>query len=249
MSEKSQFYIFPESFSPSLLKRWWWGVGGGWSLVWVGGGGGGCRDNGENKQWQQGRGVQRESSIASRTRGGAGVLARRQNNVCSQRGPPEGEGAPQRGPPERDSVRVDPQGGAKSPPLHRVQHQPLPEASNELSCFYMEPAEGPGACNPSVWPSSSCVAVYTIADKPNAPCNSQRYEDAAFTAAFRRAAQGPREKFSFPQTEAQEVGWNNAPLIDTDRTDRRLNFPRQGSEITTYMEAAWRLKEQTQNLK
>ncbi|CAM9759247.1 cilia- and flagella-associated protein 144 [Lampetra fluviatilis] len=91
--------------------------------------------------------------------------------------------------------------------------------------------------------------LYAIADKPNAPCNSQSYEDAAFTAAFRRAAQGPREKFTFPQTEAQEVGWNNAPLIDTDRTDRRLNFPRQGSEITTYMEAAWRLKEQTQNLK
>ncbi len=36
--------------------------------------------------------------------------------------------------------------------------------------------------------------------------------------------------------------------IASDRSDRRLNFPRQNSEITKYMDAAWRLKEQTQNL-
>lgn len=37
--------------------------------------------------------------------------------------------------------------------------------------------------------------------------------------------------------------------IASDRTDKRLNFPRQNSEITKYMDAAWRLKEQTQNLR
>lgn len=36
--------------------------------------------------------------------------------------------------------------------------------------------------------------------------------------------------------------------IVPDRSDRRLNHPRQNSEITKYMDAAWRLKEQTQNL-
>lgn len=36
--------------------------------------------------------------------------------------------------------------------------------------------------------------------------------------------------------------------IASDRSDRRLNFHRQNSEITKYMDAAWRLKEQTQNL-
>jgi hypothetical protein len=36
--------------------------------------------------------------------------------------------------------------------------------------------------------------------------------------------------------------------IDGDRNDRRLHFPRQNSAITKYMDAAWRIKEQTENL-
>ncbi|XP_019355087.2 cilia- and flagella-associated protein 144 isoform X2 [Alligator mississippiensis] len=36
--------------------------------------------------------------------------------------------------------------------------------------------------------------------------------------------------------------------ISVDRTDRRLYFPRQKSEITKYMEATWRLKEQSENM-
>uniref|UniRef100_A0A671T1U1 Family with sequence similarity 183 member A n=1 Tax=Sinocyclocheilus anshuiensis TaxID=1608454 RepID=A0A671T1U1_9TELE len=36
--------------------------------------------------------------------------------------------------------------------------------------------------------------------------------------------------------------------IVSDRSDRRLHFLWQNSEITKYMDAAWRLKEQTQNL-
>uniref|UniRef100_A0A672MWB9 Family with sequence similarity 183 member A n=1 Tax=Sinocyclocheilus grahami TaxID=75366 RepID=A0A672MWB9_SINGR len=36
--------------------------------------------------------------------------------------------------------------------------------------------------------------------------------------------------------------------IVSDRSDRRLHFPWHNSEITKYMDAAWRLKEQTQNL-
>lgn len=76
-------------------------------------------------------------------------------------------------------------------------------------------------------------------------------------------------KYIHPQTEAQEYGWMHKPLVTTyarfvcivlyitlradsqvqhSREDRRLNFPRQNSEITKYMDAAWRLKEQTENL-
>jgi len=36
--------------------------------------------------------------------------------------------------------------------------------------------------------------------------------------------------------------------VEQNREDRRLHFPRTNSEITKYMDAAWRLKEQTENL-
>lgn len=36
--------------------------------------------------------------------------------------------------------------------------------------------------------------------------------------------------------------------IDSDRSDRRLNFYRQNTPITKYMDAAWRVKEQTENM-
>uniref|UniRef100_A0A674DVR0 Cilia and flagella associated protein 144 n=1 Tax=Salmo trutta TaxID=8032 RepID=A0A674DVR0_SALTR len=58
----------------------------------------------------------------------------------------------------------------------------------------------------------------------------------------------PTKKYTHPQTESQEIGWISRPLIVPDRSDRRLNWSRQNSEITKYMDAAWRLKEQTQNL-
>ena len=37
-------------------------------------------------------------------------------------------------------------------------------------------------------------------------------------------------------------------IDDADRGDRRLNFPRQNTAITKYMDAAWKMKEQTQNM-
>lgn len=73
-------------------------------------------------------------------------------------------------------------------------------------------------------------------------------EDPAFLQAIHGACLEPAKKYSHPQTEAQEIGWISSPLLVSDRSDRRLNFPRQNSEITKYMDAAWRLKEQTQNL-
>ncbi|XP_066298424.1 cilia- and flagella-associated protein 144-like [Branchiostoma lanceolatum] len=91
--------------------------------------------------------------------------------------------------------------------------------------------------------------LYTLTGKPNSTHDSaDGDEDPQFLKIIRRAHKEPEKKFIFPQTEAQEIGWIHKPLIKQDREDRRLHFPRQNSEITKYMDAAWRLKEQTENL-
>ncbi|XP_019386802.1 PREDICTED: protein FAM183A isoform X2 [Crocodylus porosus] len=72
--------------------------------------------------------------------------------------------------------------------------------------------------------------------------------DAKFLNLIHHAALEPTKKYSEPQTESQEIGWTTTPLINTDRADRRLYFPRQKSEITKYMEAMWRLKEHSENM-
>uniref|UniRef100_A0AAY5K768 Cilia and flagella associated protein 144 n=1 Tax=Esox lucius TaxID=8010 RepID=A0AAY5K768_ESOLU len=82
-----------------------------------------------------------------------------------------------------------------------------------------------------------CPPVFIIAFTP-----------AAFIKALHDARLEPTKKYAYPQTESQEIGWISTPLIVSDRSDRRVNWPRQNSEITKYMDAAWRLKEQTQNL-
>ncbi|KAG7326240.1 hypothetical protein KOW79_009641 [Hemibagrus wyckioides] len=88
---------------------------------------------------------------------------------------------------------------------------------------------------------------------PDKPMSRKMYEeieeDPAFLNMIRKAHSEPTKKYTHPMTESQEIGWISTPLIASDRTDRRLNFPRQNSELTKYMDAAWRLKEQTQNLK
>ncbi|XP_016335956.1 protein FAM183B [Sinocyclocheilus anshuiensis] len=91
--------------------------------------------------------------------------------------------------------------------------------------------------------------LHILTDKPVSNITYRKEEeDPVFVQAIRRAHLEPTKKYSHPQTEAQEIGWISSPLIASDRSDRRLNFPRQNSEITKYMDAAWRLKEQTQNL-
>ncbi|KPP58836.1 hypothetical protein Z043_123301, partial [Scleropages formosus] len=71
----------------------------------------------------------------------------------------------------------------------------------------------------------------------------------AFLKIINGARKEPTKKYTHPQTENQEIGWISTPLVIPDRSDRRLNFPRQQCEITKFMEAAWRLKEQTENLR
>lgn len=94
-----------------------------------------------------------------------------------------------------------------------------------------------------------------------------------FLKTHKRAQETPQKKYEFPQTEAQEYGWDTSPgeleleledqrsccmvhvhgtfyifslngQVDPLRHDPRLNHPRQHSEITKYMDAYWRQKEQ-----
>ncbi|KAJ7986277.1 hypothetical protein DPEC_G00338270 [Dallia pectoralis] len=85
-------------------------------------------------------------------------------------------------------------------------------------------------------------------DKPTSSSTQDNVTDSAFIKALHDARLEPTKKYRYPQTESQEIGWISTPLIVSDRSDRRVNWPRQNSEITKYMDAAWRLKEQTQNL-
>ncbi|CAH1775662.1 unnamed protein product [Owenia fusiformis] len=91
--------------------------------------------------------------------------------------------------------------------------------------------------------------IHIITGKPNSSHDTEEgEEDTHFRKVIGRAHQEPVKKYSYPQTEAQEVGWITRPLIDSDRGDRRLHYYRQNSEITKYMDAAWRFKEQAENL-
>ncbi|KAL8615101.1 hypothetical protein ACOMHN_009177 [Nucella lapillus] len=84
---------------------------------------------------------------------------------------------------------------------------------------------------------------YVIAGKPNQAVEEGE-EDNHFLQVIKRANQEPIRKYDRPQTEAQEVGWITKPLIQTDRGDTRLNFFRQNSPITKFMDKAWLEKEQ-----
>eukprot|EP00745_Piridium_sociabile_P028669 TRINITY_DN46310_c0_g1_i1.p1 TRINITY_DN46310_c0_g1~~TRINITY_DN46310_c0_g1_i1.p1 ORF type:complete len:139 (+),score=37.88 TRINITY_DN46310_c0_g1_i1:54-470(+) len=84
---------------------------------------------------------------------------------------------------------------------------------------------------------------YVVAGKPNQAVEDGE-EDNHFLQVIKRANQEPVRKYDRPQTEAQEVGWITKPLIQSDRGDTRLNFFRQNSPITKFMDKAWLEKEQ-----
>ncbi|KXJ19231.1 protein FAM183B [Exaiptasia diaphana] len=91
--------------------------------------------------------------------------------------------------------------------------------------------------------------MYTLTGKPNSEHDSaDGEEDDNFLRVIKRAHKTPVQKFEFPQTSAQEYGWNTDPLIDKTWYDQRLHHPRTHSEITKYMDAAWRVKEQSENM-
>ncbi|KAG8547785.1 hypothetical protein GDO81_027499 [Engystomops pustulosus] len=97
--------------------------------------------------------------------------------------------------------------------------------------------------------SCSHLCVHAVTGKPMAWHENQAESaDENFLTIIHHTALEPTKKYTEPQTTSQEIGWMTQPLISVDRTDRRLNHHRHKTEITTYMEAAWRMKEQSVNL-
>ncbi|XP_056388992.1 cilia- and flagella-associated protein 144 [Hyla sarda] len=91
--------------------------------------------------------------------------------------------------------------------------------------------------------------MHAVTGKPMAwHENQNETADENFLTIIHHAALEPTKKYSEPQTTNQEIGWITRPLISMDRTDGRLHHHRQKTEITAYMESAWKLKEQSVNL-
>ncbi|KAM4721422.1 cilia- and flagella-associated protein 144 [Rhinophrynus dorsalis] len=91
--------------------------------------------------------------------------------------------------------------------------------------------------------------VHAVTRKPMSwHDNQNETADGNFLNIIHHAALEPTKKYTEPQTTSQEIGWITTPLINIDRSDRRLHYQRQKTEITTYMETAWRLKEQSVNM-
>ena len=89
--------------------------------------------------------------------------------------------------------------------------------------------------------------MHTLTGKPNSTAITGE-ADQHFLQVIKKSAETPVEKFDAPQTEAQEIGWNTKPLIDHRLDDRRLHHPKKHTEITKFMDAYWRQKEQSENL-
>ncbi|KAM6219364.1 cilia- and flagella-associated protein 144 isoform 2-T2 [Rhynchocyon petersi] len=64
-----------------------------------------------------------------------------------------------------------------------------------------------------------------------------------FLNLIHHAAQGPRKKYPETQTESQEIGWDSEPLVNPDRSDRRLNHFKVYNDITLYSAKLWSLGE------
>lgn len=86
----------------------------------------------------------------------------------------------------------------------------------------------------------------TVAEKPTSISDkSQESGDHIFLDVYKKSQQTPTQKYDSPLTEAQEIGWYHSMQFDKEaRQDERLHHPMHFSEITKYMEAAWRQKEQ-----
>lgn len=93
--------------------------------------------------------------------------------------------------------------------------------------------------------------MYTLSGKPNSVHDSADGEaDNDFLKVIESAQKTPVQKFPYPQTEAQEIGWSSPPIIigPNPREDGRLHHPKRHTEITKFMDAYWRQKEQSENL-
>uniref|UniRef100_A0A8C9URG5 Family with sequence similarity 183 member A n=1 Tax=Spermophilus dauricus TaxID=99837 RepID=A0A8C9URG5_SPEDA len=74
--------------------------------------------------------------------------------------------------------------------------------------------------------------------------NLEEPEDVRFFNLIHHAAQRPRKKYPETQTESQEIGWEEEPLVSPERQDHRLNHFRVYKDITLYKVKLWLLGEE-----
>ncbi|CAL1592723.1 unnamed protein product [Knipowitschia caucasica] len=85
------------------------------------------------------------------------------------------------------------------------------------------------------------MKLHVLPDKPMARKPSEVVtENVDFLKAFHQTCKEPTSKYSMPQTESMEIGWISTPLVHFDRSDRRLNFTRIGTDVTKHKEMALR---------
>ncbi|EDV23323.1 Protein FAM183A [Trichoplax sp. H2] len=81
--------------------------------------------------------------------------------------------------------------------------------------------------------------LYTLTSKVNENEDfNDSNTDSNFLEKVKHSHDTPSHKYMEPQTEAQEIGWYTEPLIHSK--DKRIHHPRQNTEITRYMDIAWR---------
>ncbi|KAK4819942.1 hypothetical protein QYF61_015842 [Mycteria americana] len=111
--------------------------------------------------------------------------------------------------------------GEKEPPDPVRQNQLLCErVRKELQCQRLHTQYG---LNP-------LHRVHTITKKPMSwHDNIEEPADAKFLNLIHHAALEPTKKYSEPQTESQEIGWNTTPLVSSMLKDSALCRIRRGS--------------------
>merc|ERR1712168_822907 len=81
----------------------------------------------------------------------------------------------------------------------------------------------------------------SVADKPNSRATASGSIDPDFYKMFARSQQTPKQKWDFPQTEAQEVGWYSQVLCPDLARDPRFYHPTRQSEVTKFMNEYFKL--------
>jgi len=81
----------------------------------------------------------------------------------------------------------------------------------------------------------------SLADKPNSNVTASGKIDPDFMYMFSRRDATPKQKWSSPQTEAQEVGWYSQVLCPDTARDPRFYHPTRQSEVTKFMNEYFKL--------
>ena len=82
------------------------------------------------------------------------------------------------------------------------------------------------------------ATLQCVAGKPNVEEKTfGMNETAHIQETIRKSYMRPKEKYSFPETEAQEIGWDYEMAINP--RESLLSAPRNQTELTKFADALW----------